>query len=91
MRRVSQLSDGAPSVAHATPYRARRDYSPVVAIIACIYRYPDGREERDPPFETHESYGVGETRVHEGIRWKAVEGHMIDGDPNRFELIFVPE
>jgi hypothetical protein len=63
-----------------------------VAIIECIYRYPDGHEERERPFETHESYGLGETRVRDGIRWKAVEGRsFVQGDPNRNELIFVSE
>jgi hypothetical protein len=63
-----------------------------MAIVECIYRYPDGHEEREPPFETNESYGVGDTRVHDGIRWTAVEGRpFVDGDPNRVELIFLPE
>jgi hypothetical protein len=63
-----------------------------MAKVECVFRYPDGREERIPPFETHEAYGVGEVRVHEGIRWKAVEGHpFVGGDPNRVQLVFVPE
>jgi hypothetical protein len=60
--------------------------------VECIYRYADGREERDPPFETHEHYGIGEVREHDGIRWSAVDSRtFVRGDPNRVELFFVPE
>jgi hypothetical protein len=63
-----------------------------MAIVECIYRYPDGHEERERPFVANESDGVGETREHDGIRWKAVDSRtFVEGDPNRYELIFVPE
>jgi hypothetical protein len=63
-----------------------------MGVIERIFRYPDGHEEREPSFETHESYGVGETLERDGIRWKAIEGRaMVGGDPNQVEVVFVPE
>lgn len=62
-----------------------------MAIITPVFRYPDGREEPGPTFETFEHFGIGQTVEHDGIRWKAVEPRPVEDDPNRFTIVFDPD
>ena len=56
-------------------------YPAGMAIVECIYRYADGHEERDQPFEVHEHYGIGEVRAPTPL----IEARL-DGDSGRIRF-----
>jgi hypothetical protein len=56
-----------------------------------LFRYEDGREQPGQAFTMDEHLGRGHVVQDDGGRWRFEESEMLDGDPSRFKIIFVPD